>query len=79
MKKYLLITIVALLAIAGGAIYRCQQLQTDNERLHGNQSALMADIELYQTKAGENAAKVHTRKFSTLLQKLTTGKRVCQV
>lgn len=58
MKKYLLITIVALLAIGGGAIYRCQQLKADNERLHGNQSALMANIELYQTEAGENAAKV---------------------
>ena len=58
MKKYLLIAIVALLAIAGGAIHRCQQLKTDNERLHGNQSALMADVELYKTEAGENAAKV---------------------
>ena len=35
-----------------------QQLKTDNERLHGNQSALMADVELYKTEAGENAAKV---------------------
>lgn len=58
MKKYLLIAIVALLAVAGGAIHRCQQLKTDNERLHGNQSALMADVELYKTKAGESAAKV---------------------
>lgn len=58
MKRYLLIAIVALLAVAGGAIHRCQQLKTDNERLHGNQSALMADVELYKTKAGENAAKV---------------------
>ena len=58
MKKYLLITIVALLAVAGGAIYRCQQLKTDNERLHGNQSALMAVVEHYKTDAGESAAKV---------------------
>lgn len=58
MKKYLLITIVALLAVVGGAIHRCQQLKADNERLHSNQSALIADVELYKTKAGENAAKV---------------------
>lgn len=58
MKKYLLIAIVALLAVAGGAIHRCQQLKADNERLYGNQSALMADVELYKTEAGENAAKV---------------------
>lgn len=58
MKKYLLIAIMALLAIAGGAIHRCKQLKADNERLHGNQSALMANVELYKTEAGENAAKV---------------------
>lgn len=58
MKKYLLIAIVALLAIAGSAIHYSQQLKADNERLHSNQSALMADVELYKTKAGENAAKV---------------------
>lgn len=58
MKKCLIIAIVALLAVAGGAIHRCKQLKADNERLRGNQSALMADVELYKTEAGENAAKV---------------------
>lgn len=66
MKKYLLITIVALLAIAGGAIYRCQQLKTDNERLHGNQSALMAEVERLGIKANRLQTLINTSTHTTV-------------
>ena len=58
MKKHLLLAIIALLAIAGSAIYELHKYKADNERLQGNQSALLTEVEHYKTEAGENAAKV---------------------
>lgn len=58
MKRYLYIAVIALLALAGGAIYELHEYKKENERLHGNQYALLAEMEQYKTEAGENAAKV---------------------
>lgn len=64
MKKYLIIALVALLAVASGAIRQCQHLKEDNARLAGNQEALLADVELYKTEAGQSAAKVQRLELS---------------
>lgn len=58
MNRYLLCAVVLLLALAGGAVYELHEFKAENERLHGNQYALLAEVEQYKTEAGENAAKV---------------------
>jgi hypothetical protein len=58
MKKFLFIVVIVLLAVASGAISRCSSIKSENSRLQSNQQALLSDVELYQTEAGESAAKV---------------------
>lgn len=58
MRKYLIILLLASIALALGAIQRCSKLKEDNKRLANNQTALMQEVELYKTIDGKNAAKV---------------------
>ena len=58
MNRHLLWVIIALLALAGGAIYELHEYKAENERLQSNQYTLLTELQHYETKAGENAAKV---------------------
>lgn len=58
MRKYLIILLLASIALAFGAIQRCSKLKEENKRLANNQTALMQEVKLYKTKDGKNVAKV---------------------
>lgn len=58
MKRYLIVLLLASIALAFGAIQRCSRLKEENKRLANNQTALMQEAKLYKTKDGKNAAKV---------------------
>lgn len=58
MKKTLLV-ICILLAILSAWLAQCLfDSMEDRKRLHNNQEALMSEVRLYETKAGESAASV---------------------
>lgn len=58
MKKTLLV-ICILLAILSAWLAQCLfDSMEDRKRLHNNQEALMSEVKLYETKAGESAASV---------------------
>ena len=58
MKRYLIVLLLAAVALAFGAIQRCSKLKEENKRLANNQTALMQEVKLYKTQDGKNAAKV---------------------
>ena len=58
MKRYLIVLLLAAVALAFGAIQRCSKLKEENKRLANNQTALMQEVKLYKTKDGKNVAKV---------------------
>lgn len=58
MKKYLIITCLALAILSAWLAQSLTKSQTERKRLQANQEALMKDVELYETQAGESAASV---------------------
>lgn len=57
MKKYLILALLAVAAVAGVALRQCQQLRQEKERLTANVRSLTAGTEQYKTEAGKNAAR----------------------
>lgn len=58
MKKYLIITCLALGVICAWLAHSLYESCIEKDRLQHNQEALMGEIQLYETKAGESAASV---------------------
>lgn len=58
MKKFIIAFFVLLVYACIFFAHGWREQKKESKRLAGNQSALMADVQLYKTKAGENAAKV---------------------
>lgn len=58
MKRYLIVLLLAAVALAFGAMQRCSKLKEENKRLTNNQTALIQEVKLYKTKDGKSAAKV---------------------
>ena len=58
MKRLLLIVAIVATIVATLCGITAHRLWVDNRRLERNQHALLSDIELYRTKAGESAASV---------------------
>lgn len=65
MKKYLIIALLAVAAVAGVALRQCQQLRQEKERLTANISSLTAGTEQYKTEAGKNAARAQQLELTT--------------
>lgn len=64
MKKLVTATLVALVCLCLALYLRNKALQTDNDRLAANQTALMQKATYYQTKAGRSAAGVQKLELS---------------
>lgn len=58
MKKYLIITCLALFIVSAWLADGLRKSKAECERLTANQESLMADVRLYESKAGESAASV---------------------
>lgn len=58
MKKYLIITCLALAVLSAWLAHCLYESGVDRKRLRNNQEALMSEVKLYKTKAGESAASV---------------------
>ena len=64
MRKALLIA-CAILVVACAALWNTvDALRTEKERLTGNQTALLEDVEYYKTEAGKSAASVQRLELS---------------
>ena len=58
MKKYLIIMCLALAVLSAWLAHSLYESSLDRQRLRNNQEALMSEVKLYETKAGESAASV---------------------
>lgn len=58
MKKYLIITCLALAMLSAWLAQSLVSANKEKTRLKNNQEALMSECKLYETKAGESAASV---------------------
>lgn len=58
MKKYLIAACVILAIACAAMVGVVKNLHSERDRLAANQNALMADVEYYQTEAGNYAASV---------------------
>ena len=58
MKKYLIITCLALAILSAWLAHCLYESGVEKDRLRNNQDALMSEVKLYETKAGESAASV---------------------
>ncbi len=58
MRKYLIITCLALAILSAWLAHCLYESSVDRQRLRNNQEALMSEVKLYETKAGESAASV---------------------
>ena len=58
MKKYLIITCLALAVLSAWLAQSLVRANEEKTRLQNNQEALMSECKLYETKAGESAASV---------------------
>lgn len=58
MKKFIIALLVLLVSACIFFAYGWREQKRESKRLSRNQSALLADVQLYKTQAGENAAKV---------------------
>ena len=58
MKKYLIITCLALGVICAWLAHSLYESCIEKDRLQHNQEAMIGEIQLYETKAGESAASV---------------------
>ena len=58
MRKLIVALLVLLVSACIFFAHGWREQKKENKRLAGNQSALLADVQLYKTQAGESAAKV---------------------
>lgn len=58
MRKFIVALFVLLVSSCLFFAHGWREQKKESKRLASNQSALLADVQLYKTKAGENAAKV---------------------
>lgn len=58
MKKYLIISCLALAVLSAWLSSKLYESGIERERLSNNQQALMSKVKLYETEAGESAASV---------------------
>lgn len=58
MRKFIVALLVLLVSACLFFAHGWREQKKESKRLAGNQSALLADVQLYKTQAGENAAKV---------------------
>ena len=58
MRKYLIITCLALAILSAWLAHCLYESSVDRQRLRNNQEALMSEVKLYETKQGESAASV---------------------
>lgn len=58
MNKYLIIICVVLGILSASLLSYVGKLRDERERLSGNQTALMDEVEFYKTEAGKSAASV---------------------
>lgn len=65
MKKYLIMALLAVAAVAGVALHQCKQLRQEKERLTANVRSLTAGTEQYKTEAGKNAARAQQLELTT--------------
>lgn len=65
MKKYLIIALLAVAAVAGVALHQCQVLRQERQRLTANISSLTAGTEQYKTEAGKQAARAQQLELTT--------------
>lgn len=64
MNRWLGIAIAVLLCVSSALYLRNKALQSDNNRLQGNQTALMEKATYYETEAGKSAASVQRLELS---------------
>ena len=65
MKKYLIMALLAVAAVAGVALHQCQLLRQEKQRLTANVASLTAGTQQYQTEAGKQAARVQQLTLTT--------------
>lgn len=64
MNRWLGIAIAVLLCVSSALYLRNKALQSDNNRLQGNQTALLEKATYYETEAGKSAASVQRLELS---------------
>ena len=64
MKKYLIVSCLALAVLSAWLASQLYESGIERKRLQGNQEALMSKVKLYETEAGESAASVQTLQLS---------------
>lgn len=64
MRKWVTIAMVVLVCLCSALYLRNRALQTDNDRLTANQTALMQKATYYKTEAGKSAASVQKLELS---------------
>lgn len=77
MRKWVTIAMVVLVCLCSALYLRNRALQTDNDRLTANQTALMQKATYYKTEAGKSAASVQKLELSNSELK-ANYKQVCQ-
>lgn len=77
MNRWLGIAIAVLLCVSSALYLRNKALQSDNDRLQGNQTALLEKATYYETEAGKSAASVQKLELSYSELK-DNYKRVCR-
>lgn len=66
MRKFIVALFVLLVSACLFFAHGWREQKKESKRLASNQSALLADMQLYKTKAGENAAKVQKLELTKL-------------
>lgn len=66
MRKFIVALFVLLVSACLFFAHGWREQKKESKRLASNQSALLADVQLYKTKAGENAAKVQKLELTKL-------------
>ena len=77
MRKWVTIAMVVLVCLCSALYLRNRALQTDNDRLTANQTALMQKATYYKTEAGKSAASVQKLELTNSELK-ANYKQVCQ-
>ena len=65
MKKYLVIALLCVAAVAGVALHQCQQLKQEKQRLAANIESLTTGTEQFKTEAGKQAARAQQLELTT--------------
>ena len=66
MRKFIVALFVLLVSACLFFAHGWREQKKESKRLASNQAALLADVQLYKTKAGENAAKVQKLELTKL-------------